>query len=292
MPRPTWKGYLKLSLVSCPVALYPATSTRERISFNIMNRKTGHRTRYLVVDSETEEPVEPEDRIRGYAVGKNDYVYVEDSELDSVKLESTHTIDIDNFVPRKEVDEVYLDAPYYLAPEGKIGQDAFLVIREAIRKKQMAAVARVVMARRERMLLLEPRGNGLLATTLRNANEVRSEAAYFEDIPEIDIPDEMLSIAMDIVDRKVAHFDPSKFEDRYESALREIIESKKTGEPVHVPEAPRPHPTANLMEALRRSLEGEPASRSRPRSRGVTAPSATARRRGSGKTKTAARRAS
>ena len=261
MPRPTWKGYLKLSLVSCPVALYPATSTRERISFNIMNRKTGHRTRYLVVDSETEEPVEPEDRIRGYAVGKNDYVYVEDSELDSVKLESTHTIDIDNFVPRKEVDEVYLDAPYYLAPEGKIGQDAFLVIREAIRKKQMAAVARVVMARRERMLLLEPRGNGLLATTLRNANEVRSEAAYFEDIPEIDIPDEMLSIAMDIVDRKVAHFDPSKFEDRYESALREIIESKKTGEPVHVPEAPRPHPTANLMEALRRSLEGEPASR-------------------------------
>lgn len=295
MPRPTWKGYLKLSLVSCPVALYPATSSRDRISFHIMNRKTGDRTRYLVVDSETQEPVEPEDRVRGFEIAKNNYVFVEDEELDAVKLESTHTIDIDNFVPRKEVDELYLDAPYYLAPDGKVGADAFLVIQEAIRQKQMVGIARVVMSRRERMVLIEPRGKGLLATTLRSANEVRNETAYFEDIPEMDLPDEMLSIAMDIVDRKTAHFDPKKFEDRYEKALKELIESKRSGQPVHVSEAPQPRPTSNLMDALRRSLEREPAAQqTRPRGRRAAAQAATParRRRGNGKAKPAARRAS
>src|SRR5690606_25674372 len=149
-----------LSLVSCPVALFPATSTRQRISFHIMNRKTGDRTRYHVVDSETGEPVEPEDRVRGYEISKNNYIFVEDDEIDSVKIESTHTIDIDNFVPRKEVDEIYLDSPYYLAPDGKVGEDAFLVIREAMRQQQMVGIARVVMSRRERLLLVEPRGKG------------------------------------------------------------------------------------------------------------------------------------
>lgn len=288
MPRPSWKGYLKLSLVSCPVALYPATSSRERISFHIMNRKTGDRTRYLVVDSETQDPVEPEDRVRGYEISKNNYVFLEDEEIDSVKIESTHTIDVENFVPRKDVDEVYLDAPYYLAPDGKVGEDAFLVIREAMRKKHMAGIARVVMSRRERMLLIEPRGKGLLATTLRSANEVRSETAYFEDISGMALPEEMLAIAMDIIDRKSAHFDPKKFEDRYEMALRELIESKRTGQPVHVPQAPQPRPTANLMDALRRSLEREPAG---GRGRRATAPAgAQPRRRGNGKA--AARRAS
>lgn len=288
MPRPSWKGYLKLSLVSCPVALYPATSSRERISFHIINRKTGDRIRYLVVDSQTQEPVEPEDRVRGYEIGKNNYVLLEDEDIDAVKIESTHTIDVENFVPREDVDQVYLDAPYYVAPDGKVGEDAFLVIREAMRKKKMAGVARVVMSRRERMLLLEPRGKGLLATTLRNANEVRSETAYFEDISDMELPEEMLSIAMDIIDRKSSHFDPKKFEDRYEKALRELIESKRTGQPVHVPEAPQPRPTANLMDALRRSLEREPA---RARGRGRAAPAAPQpRRRGNGKA--AARRAS
>ncbi len=295
MPRPTWKGYLKLSLVSCPVALFPATSSRERISFHIMNRKTGDRTRYLVVDSQTQEPVEPEDRVRGYEVAKNSYVYVEDDEIDAVKIESTHTIDIDNFVLRKEVDEIYLDAPYYLAPDGKVGEDAFLVIREAIRQKQMVGIARIVMSRRERMLLIEPRGKGLLATTLRSANEVRSETAYFEDIPDMELPEEMLSIAMDIVARKTASFDPKKFEDRYEKALKELIESKRAGQPVHVAEAPQPRPTANLMDALRRSLEREPAGQqAQPRARRPAAQSAAAstRRRGNGRAKAATRRAS
>ncbi len=289
MPRPTWKGYLKLSLVSCPVALYPATTTRSRISFHIMNRKTGNRTRYLVVDSETGEPVEPEDRVRGLEISKNNYVFIEDEEIDSVKIESTHTIDIDSFVPRKEVDEIYFESPYYLAPDGKVGEDAFLVIREAMRQKQMVGIARIVMSRRERMLLIEPRGKGLLATTLRNANEVRSEAAYFEGISDMEIPEEMHAIAKDIIARMSGKFDPSKFEDRYENALKEIIEAKRTGAPVHVPEAPEPKPSPNLMDALRRSLElGPPA----PRTRGRRTQAATqaARRRGNGKA--AARRAS
>ncbi len=291
MPRPTWKGFLKLSLVSCPVALYPATSTRQRISFNILNRKTGDRTRYLVVDSETGDPVDPEDRVRGYEISKNNYVFVEDEEIDAVKIESTHTIDIDNFVPRKEIDGIYLDAPYYLAPDGKVGEDAFLVIREAMREKQMAGIARIVMSRRERMLLIEPRGKGLLATTLRNANEVRNEAAYFDSIPDMELPDEMLAIAKDIIERKSAHFDPSKFEDRYEQALKELIEAKRAGQPVHIPEAPRPRPTANLMDALRRSLEREPAAPPPRRGRRAAAEAnGAARRRGTGKA--AARRAS
>lgn len=291
MPRPTWKGYLKLSLVSCPVALYPATSTRQRISFHIMNRKTGDRTKYLVVDSETGEPVESEDRVRGYEIGKNNYVYVEDEELESVKIESTHTIEIDDFVPRKEVDEIYLDSPYFLAPDGKVGEDAFLVIREAMRQKQMVGIARIVMSRRERMLLVEPRGKGLLATTLRNANEVRSEASYFDGISEIELPEEMLSIAKDIIGRRSAHFDPKKFQDRYEQALKELIETKRAGQPVHVPEAPRPRPTANLMDALRRSLEREAAAPAPRRSRRAKAAGTEpSRPRGNGKA--AARRAS
>nr|PZN85017.1 MAG: Ku protein [Pseudomonadota bacterium] len=292
MPRPTWKGFLKLSLVSCPVALYPATSTRQRISFHIMNRKTGDRTRYLVVDSETGEPVEPEDRVRGYEISKNSYVFIEDEEIDAVKIESTHTIDIDNFVPRDEVDGIYLDAPYYLAPDGKVGEDAFLVIREAMREKQMAGIARIVMSRRERLLLIEPRGKGLLATTLRNANEVRNEAAYFDTIPDMELPEEMLAIAKDIIERKSAHFDPSKFEDRYELALKELIEAKRAGQPIHIPEAPRPRPTANLMEALRRSLERElaPPPRRTRRAAAEATGAGTARRRAS--SRAAARRAS
>ncbi|MGB3720989.1 MAG: Ku protein [Proteobacteria bacterium] len=294
MPRPTWKGHLKLSLVTCPVALYPATTSRERISFHIMNRKTGARTKYLVVDSQTDEPVEAEDRVRGYQIGKNNYVFIEDEEIESVKIDSTHTIDIDSFVARKEVDEIYLDSPYYLAPDGKVGEDAFLVIREAMRETEMVGIARVVISRRERMVLIEPRGKGFLATTLRSANEVRKEAPYFEDISDRELPEEMLSIAKDIIARKAAKFDPSKFVDRYEQALRELVEAKRTGQPVHVEEAPQPRTAPNLLEALRRSLEREPAAPSaRTRGRRRTAdraPAPAGRRKANGKA--AARRAS
>ena len=290
MPRPSWKGYLKLSLVSCPVALYPATSSRERISFHIMNRDTGHRTRYLVVDSETEKPVEPENRVRGYQIAKNEYVYVDDEEIEDIKIESTHTVDIENFVPRAEIDEIYLDTPYYLSPDDKIGEEAFLVIREAMQREKMVGIARIVMARRERMLMLEPRGEGLLAYTLRNHNEVRSEAPYFEDISKTTLPGEMLSIATDIIKRKTTKFDPKVFEDRYENALVALIESKRSGKTVKAPAAPaQPRPTANLMDALRRSLEREPAndrSGSRPRQKTAAASSKRPAR------KTSARRAS
>jgi DNA end-binding protein Ku len=294
MPRSSWKGYLKLSLVSCPVALFPAISSRERVSFHVMNRDTGNRTKYLVVDSETQEPVESENRVRGYEVAKNQYVYVEDDEIDAVKIDSTHTIDIDNFVPRDQVDEMYLDTPYYLAPDDKIGEEAYLVIREAMEKEHMVGIARIVMARRERMLMIEPRGKGLLATTLRNANEVRSDEAYFEGVSDIELPDEMLSIATDIIERKSAKFDPKKFQDRYEQALVALIESKRSGKAAPAPSAPPQRQSINLMEALRRSLEGESGSSTRSASSSRRPPQARAAARSSRRphTKKSARRAS
>ena len=295
MPRSSWKGYLKLSLVSCPVALFPAISSRERVSFHVMNRETGNRTKYLVVDSESQEPVESENRVRGYEVAKNQYVYVEDDEIDAVKIDSTHTIDIENFVPRDQVDEMYLDTPYYLAPDDKIGEEAYLVIREAMEKEHMVGIARIVMARRERMLMIEPRGKGLLATTLRNANEVRGEEAYFEGISDIELPDEMLSIATDIIERKSAKFDPKKFQDRYEQALVALIESKRSGKAAPTPSAPPPQrQTVNLMEALRRSLEGETGSGTRSTSSSRRSAPARAAARSSRRphTKKSARRAS
>jgi DNA end-binding protein Ku len=257
-PRANWKGYLKLSLVSCAVALFPATSTSQRVRFNIINRKTGHRVHNQVVDAETSEPVPEDDRVKGYKVENNSYVLVEEDELDDVALESTHTIDIESFVPREEVDSIYLDAPYYLVPEDRIAQEAFAVIREAMRKEEVVGLARVVLYRRERILMLEPRGKGLVATTLRYKNEVRSEDAYFDDIPDIKIPPDMLDLAVHIVETKKGHFDPEKFEDRYEEALAALITSKRAGKaPSHAP-SPRPSNVVNLMDALRRSVQAEP----------------------------------
>src|SRR6185503_12126072 len=172
-PRPNWKGYLKLSLVSCSVALYSATSTSQRVRFNIINRKTGNRVHNQVVDAETEEPVEQDERVKGYQVKKGEYVLVEDEELDDVALESTHTIDIDKFIPRDEVDAIYLDEDYYIVPTDKVSQEAFAVIREAMEKENLVGIARVVLYRRERILMLAPRGKGLMATALRYNTEVR-----------------------------------------------------------------------------------------------------------------------
>ena len=182
-PRPNWKGYLKLSLVSCSVALYSATTTSDRIRFNIINRKTGNRVRNLVVDAETEEPVEQEDRVKGYQVEKGQYILLEDKELDEVALESTHTIDIDSFVPRDEVDQLYLDESYYIVPNDKVAYEAFAVIREAMRTENLVGLARVVLYRRERILMLQPRGKGVMATALRYRSEVRAEKSYFSEIP-------------------------------------------------------------------------------------------------------------
>src|ERR1700712_19762 len=184
-PRPNWKGYLKLSLVSCAVALYPATSTSQRIRFNVINKKTGNRIRNEVVDSETGDPGETEDRVKGYKVEGNDYITFEDDELDQVALESTHTVEISEFVPIDAVDRIYLDESYYIVPNDDVAQEAFAVIRDAMEKEKLAGIARVVLYRREHILLIRPRGKGLMATTLRYSNEVRDEENYFDEIPNV-----------------------------------------------------------------------------------------------------------
>ncbi len=267
-PRPNWKGHLKLSLVSCSVALYAATTTSDRIRFNILNRNTGNRIRNLVVDAETEEPVEAEDRVKGYQVEKNRYVQIEDDELDEVALESTHTIDIESFVARDEVDPLYLDESYYIAPNDKVSHEAFAVIREAMKKQGMVGVARAVLYRRERILMLEPRGKGLMATALRYRSEVRDADDYFDDIPSVKIPADMLDLAVHILKSKETRFDPDRFEDRYESALADLIKAKQAGRPLPKPSEPRPSNVINLMDALKRSVKagGESsAARSSPR---------------------------
>jgi DNA end-binding protein Ku len=262
--RAIWKGYLKLSLVSCAVAIYPSTNSSSRIRFNTLNRKTGNRVQRQYIDSETGEPVESEDQIKGYAVGKGHYILVEEEELDALKLESTHTIDIESFVPRDEVDERYLDTSYYIAPDDRVAQEAFAVIRDAIRDKGMAGLGRVVMARRERLLLLEPLDQGLVGTTLHSAAEVRDESAIFDEIPQIKYPKEMRDLAVHIIEGKATHFDPKMFEDRYENALIELVRSKQEGHKSKTVSSPKPSNVVNLMDALRKSLEAEkPATKSK-----------------------------
>jgi DNA end-binding protein Ku len=255
-PRANWKGYLKLSLVSCSVALFPATTTRERVRFNIINRETGNRVRYEVVDADTGEEVAQEDRVKGYKSGDK-YVLLEEDELDEVALESTHTIDIESFVPRDEVDEIYLDESYYLVPDDKVGVEAFAVIREAMRAEGLVGLARVVLYRRERLLMLQPRGEGIVGTLLRYKNEVRDEADYFDDIPDVKVPKDMRDLAVHILKTKTAKFDPSKFEDRYEGALKKLIAAKQAGKELPAAPAPEPSNVINLMDALRRSVKAE-----------------------------------
>jgi len=261
--RANWKGYLKLSLVSCAVALYPATSTSSRVRFNTLNRATGNRVKQQYIDPATGETVDAEDRVKGYEVGKNAYVFIEDEELDAIKIESTHTIDIESFVPVEQVDKRYLEAPYYIAPDDKVAQEAFAVIRDAMKEKGKAGIARVVISRRERMVLLEPLGKGIMATMLHYPYEVRGEEPYFEDIPELNIPKEMRDLAGHIIETKSADFEPAKFEDRYENAMIELVKSKETGRPVAAPEAPRPSNVVNLMDALRKSIAAEPPAASK-----------------------------
>lgn len=259
-PRPYWKGYLKLSLVSCAVALYPAASKSERISFHWLNRETGNRLRQLMVDSETSEPVEREERVRGYQLAKNDYLTVEEEELDAVEIESSHTIEIESFAPMAEVDPVYLENSHYLAPDDKVAEEAFSVIREAMAEEGVVGIGRAVIARRERLLLLQPRGKGILATVLHYAREVRDDHAYFASIPEIKIAPEMLDLAKHIIRSKKGHFDLSEYEDRYESALSELIKAKQAGRPVELRRPAQPSNVVNLMDALRRSIAAEKPS--------------------------------
>jgi DNA end-binding protein Ku len=263
--RPIWKGHLKLSLVSCAVVLYSATSASQRIRLHIINRKTGNRIHNEIVDAETGKPVPDEDQVKGYEIEKGRHVLLEDEDLDEVALESTHTVDIEAFVPRDEVDEIYLDGSYYLVPDGDVAAEAFSVIREAMHKENVAGLARVVLYRRERLLMLQPRGKGLMATVLRYRNEVRDEKQYFSDIPKEKIAPDMLKLATHIVETKMAHFDPDKFEDRYEQALSAMIKAKDKGQSPPKPPSPRGDNVIDLMDALRRSVRsgegGKPSRR-------------------------------
>jgi Ku protein len=263
-PRPYWKGTLKLSLVMCPVALYPATSTVERTRFHMINTETGNRLKQQMVDSETGDVVEGEQKGRGYEVSKGEYVPIDKDELDAVQLESNHTIDIDNFAPRDEIDRRYLDHPYYIVPDGKTGIDAFAVIRDAMKDQDRVALARVVLANRERIVVIEPLGKGLVATTLRYANEVRDEEDFFEDIKTPRISKDMVDLAVHILESKASHFNPEKFKDKYENALKTLVKRKASGKTIKAPEQPeKPDNVVNLMDALKQSLKGKGAS-SRP----------------------------
>ncbi|MGC2788085.1 MAG: Ku protein [Roseiarcus sp.] len=255
-PRPYWKGYLKLSLVSCPIALYTATSPGERVAFRQINKKTGNRLRQQLVDEGTSEPIDPDDKGRGYEVDKGVYLQVEDEELDAIAIESSHTIDIDSFVLKSEVDERYIDSPYYLVPENKVALEAFAVIRDAMLGKGMVALGRVVLSKRERVIMLQPRGKGLLGATLRYPYEVRDEAIYFGDIGEIQIPKDMLALAEHILESKAATFDPTQFHDRYEEAVVAMLNEKRAGAPIPK-QRPMPRIVAgtDLMAALKQSIE-------------------------------------
>ncbi|MFO1056522.1 MAG: Ku protein [Dongiaceae bacterium] len=257
MPRSSWKGYLKLSLVSCAVALYNATTTSERVSFNTLNRRTGNRLKQQLIDSVTEEPVDPTDRVKGYQVSKGQYVVVEDEDLEALRLESTRMIEIETFVPQAEVDQTWLDSPYYLAPDDRVAEEAFAVIRDAMARRGVVGIGRLVLSRRERVLMLQPRGKGILATTLRYPYEVRADADAFAGIHDVELPDEMLAIAEMIIERKSGHFQPEQFNDRYEEAVVSLLKAKQQGESFVVPEAPAPAKVVNIMDALKRSLEAE-----------------------------------
>jgi DNA end-binding protein Ku len=264
--RAYWKGYLKLSLVSCPIALYTGTSSTERVSFRQINKKTGNRLRQQLVDEITREVVEIEDKGRGYEYAKNAYIRMDDDELAAIAIESNHTIEIDSFVPREQIDERYLDSPYYIVPNDRVGQDAFAVIREAMRGKGVAALGRVVLAKRERVIMLEPWDKGLMGTTLRYPYEVRNTKEYFEEIPSVQLEPDMLKLAEHILRSKTKDFDPSQFVDHYEEAVVETLKKKQAGMPVsREPVAPQPQNVVNLMDALRRSIAQEESATAAPK---------------------------
>lgn len=271
-PRAYWKGYLKLSLVSCPIALFPATSEREKISFHQINKETGHRIRYKKVDAETGDEVDNSEIVKGYEIAKGEYIEVEPEELEAVAIDSKRVIDIDEFVPHGEIDELYLRDPYYIVPDGEVGQQAFAVIRDAIRKEGMVALAKVVFTSREHIIALEARGKGMLGVTLRYPYEVRNEEEYFDTIEDEKIPKDMIDLAVHIVETKTGHFKPQQFKDEYEDALKDLLRRKQKGEKIERPKERAPSNVINLMDALRQSVKdgGRRASARRSASRSST----------------------
>ncbi|MET4344688.1 DNA end-binding protein Ku [Bradyrhizobium sp. RT9a] len=245
------------------MALYPATSESEKISFNQLNRQTGHRIKYLKVDADTGDEVPNEDIVKGYELDKGQYIEVSKEELEEIALESTRTIEIDEFVDRSDIDPRYLIRPYYIRPDGKVGHDAFAVIRETIREMDKVAIGRVVLTNREHIIALEPMDKGLVGTLLRYPYEVRSEQEYFDEIQDVKVTKDMLDLARHIVNQKAGRFEPEKFEDHYETALIELINQKRAGKLITPKERPRGENVVDLMDALRKSV-GSAAAEIKP----------------------------
>lgn len=254
-PRAIWKGILKVDEVTCPVALYTAASTAERISFHTINRKTGNRVQRQFVDEVTGKPVEHDDQVKGYDRGDGDYIVLEPEEIAAAIPESDKTLDVATFLPCDEIDDVFFDRPYYVAPSSPVAAEAFELIREAMSARQSAALARTVIFRRMRSILIRPHGKGMIATTLNFDYEVRAVDDAFADVPKIKIQDEMLELARHIIETKAGEFDPKAFDDRYESALAELVKAKIEGRNIK-PRKPLPATkVVDLMEALRQSAK-------------------------------------
>ncbi len=273
-PRPAWKGYLKLSLVSCAVELTPAASNSEKVSFRVLNRKTGNTVKRQYVDAVTGKPVEDEDQVKGYEAGEDEYLQFEDEEIEAVQIESSHTLSIDTFVDRSAIPPIYFDTPYYLGPADKNSQEAFVVIREAMAREKKAGLARIVLFRRERPVMIEPFDKGLLLTTLRYDKTVRKPEEVLGDIPKIKLDADLIDLATHIIEKKSASFDPSGFDDRYEDALLELIAAKKKGKPAPKQKKPaKPSNVVNLFDALKKSLaedDGDEAPPARKKKTGST----------------------
>ncbi len=252
-PRASWKGYIKLSLVSCPVRMYPAVSGGEKIRFNQLHSKTHNRINMKPVDPELG-LVERSDLVRGYEYEDKQYIIIDDEDLDAVKIESNHTLNIEAFIDAGEIDVIYQEAPYYLAPDGKMAEETFAVLRDAMAAENKVAIARMVMSSRERVVTISAREKGMFITTLRDYREVRSTAGYFDEIPDIKADPDMLELAKKLIEQKVTHFDPKQYEDRYETALMEMIKEKLKGHKPIVAAAPERGNVINLMDALKQSL--------------------------------------
>jgi len=257
-PRPAWKGYLKLSLVTCAVEITNVVSYAEKVSFHVLNRDTGNRVKRIYVDAETGKPVKDEDEIKGYEIEGGDYVHVEEDEIEAVQVESSNMLSLDGFVDKASIQQIYLDTPYYLSPADKVSEDAFAVIREAMAAKKKAGLARIVLYRRERPVVIEPLGKGMVLTTLRYDSTVRQPDTVFDEIRAVKLDKEMIELAQHIIDKKATTFDPSEFDDRYEAALIELIRAKKAGRKApKARAAARPSNVVNLFDALKKSLAAD-----------------------------------